>query len=109
MAIKVEKDLILVFEWYVDDGWYGKRYRYALSKEKGIGFSKQSEAKEYKKDFLNFLKYYYNNDMGKITASKFKIGERSSYETYRYCSFGPSYSCTQYDVTVQELIDLKNK
>lgn len=92
------KDIVLVAQYYIDNGWYGDRYRVILSKEEGLGFTTKTEAKKYaaklKKRGLN------------VKGAKKPVilcDERTQFEEYTYISCGPSLSYTHINITVNDL------
>jgi hypothetical protein len=97
---------VLTFEWYVSDDWYGERYRVVLLKEdSNIDFETLGEAKKYRSKLAKYINGKYKIILGKErpTVKKMKIGNYGDFPTYKYLGAGPSYSCKNIHVTVEQL------
>lgn len=93
----MEKKIVLVLEYYKDDGWYGKRYRIVLQPEKDKFFTTKTEAKKYTslvKKFIKREKPYIGEFNGAYQA------ELDSLIDYQYRGAFPSL---HYDRTTLEL------
>ena len=97
---------VLAAGWSEDDGWYGKNYRLILSASETDGFKNAKEAKKLKGEFA---RYATARSRQKIAAKQISFNKLSSYQTYIYCSMGPSYSCAHYHITVNELNEWSSK
>jgi hypothetical protein len=94
---------VLAAEWYVPDGWYGSNRRVVLIQGEGQGFNTVKEAMAYKSLLKLFLKKQYNQKLNPDFATM------ANCPTYKYYGSGPSYSCTNIIVTVNELEEFKSK
>jgi len=91
---------VLAIEWHVKDNWYGQNYRMVLSKSETEEFKNAKEAKPYR----SLLAKYINDKRRlKLTAKRATFGKLLSFQTYIYCSMGPSYACTNLHITVAEI------
>ena len=98
------KNLVLVFQWHVEDGWYGQNHRAVLEVTPGVGFEKSTDINQFKKDFVSLVKKKHGRNIKeKVTSSRFLIGEKSSFPTYTHCSMGPSYSCSNHEYQISDL------
>jgi len=97
---------VLALEWHVKDNWYGQNYRMILSKSENEEFKNAKEVKPYRSLLAKYVNEKYKQ---KVTAKYSTFGKLLSFETYRYCGFGPSYSCHNYFITVAELEALKTQ
>ncbi len=88
---------VLAIEWYIPDGWYGKRRRVVLTSTEDAGFRTASEAKSHAARLKHFAKDKY----GVKESPLFKTIEGCP--TYIYCGAGPSYSCTNIYITIADL------
>lgn len=79
--------IVIALEVYVEDNWYGKRYRFYYAGENGLGFKNKTEAKKYGSKLKKHIKQTrrYN---GNLVA-----GKLDEFVTYKYLGAGPSYSC----------------
>jgi len=101
MEKKIEhKNLVLSIQWYVKDEWYGNNYRLVLNGLSEDGFKTKSDAKKYSSYIKKYLKHKENIKNGIID-----ICEYSNLETYRYCSMGPSWSCTNIHIKSTEFLE----
>jgi hypothetical protein len=91
---------VLAIEWHVKDNWYGQNYRMVLSKSETEEFKNAKEAKPYRS---LLAKYINDKHRLKLTAKRATFGKLLSFQTYIYCSMGPSYSCSNSYITVAEL------
>ena len=91
---------VLALEWHVKDNWYGQNYRMILSKPENEEFKNAKETKSYRSLLAKYVNEKYKQ---KVTAKHSTFGKLLSFETYRYCGAGPSYSCHNYFITVAEL------
>lgn len=91
---------VLAIEWHVPDNWYGKNYRYVLSKSETEEFKNAKEAKAYRTTLVKLINHRHSL---KLTIKRATFGKLSTYSTYRYCSAGPSYACQNIPITVLEL------
>lgn len=96
--------IILALEYHVADDWYGRNYRVVLTLDNIVGFNTVAEAKKYRGAFVK----YFNKNQGKTNKIKMKvadveIGELGTFLTYKYNSFGPSYSCTNLYRTINDI------
>ena len=98
---KQNKDYVVTYEWWQDDGWYGQTYRIVLSKTKGVGFTTKTEANKYKKLVRDYAKIRSNNI--KVLRKNCDCDERHKYKTYIYCNLGPGYSCKNIDVDIESI------
>jgi hypothetical protein len=92
----MESKLVIALETHTDDGWYGRNHRYIYSGPEGLGFNNKTEANKYKSKLKKFVK-------GKLSSrtkinGDVRVGFLCNFPTYIYCSFGPSYSCTNIEV-----------
>ena len=94
---------VLVIEWYVSDNWYGSNKRVILTLTKETGFKTSSESRPY----VSLLKKYVNENFGVKRTPVFKTIDACP--TYIYCGAGPSYSCTNIFVTVEDLEKFKDQ
>ena len=94
---------VLTIEWHVKDNWYGQNYRMVLSKSETEEFKNAKEAKQYRSLLVKYIKDRRNV---KLPVSRAKFGKLSSFPTYIH-SIGPSYSCTNMNITVAELNEWK--
>ena len=100
------KDLVLVYHWHIDDGWYGKNYRAILSIEKNKGFQSKKDISKFKTLFRNQINKRFINSNLQAKNKDMIIGERKEFKSYIYCANGPSLSYTHFDITTE---DIKNK
>ena len=91
---------VLAIEWHVKDNWYGKNYRYVLSKSETEEFKNAKEAKAYRGLLVKLINHRHSQ---KLTAKRATFGKLLSFSTYQYYSMGPSYSCTNIPITLLEL------
>ncbi len=91
---------VLAIEWHVKDNWYGQNYRMILSKSENEEFKNAKEAKPYRSLLAKFVN---DKNKTKLNAKRTEFGKLLSFETYRYCGAGPSYSCRNSFITVSEL------
>lgn len=103
--MKKPKDLVLACHVYVDDGWYGEKYRYILSPEEGKGFTSKTAANKYLVRLRKSVQamFEYNDRAGKLTNDHIRCGERDSFEEYIYCGSGPSNYHRHIHLTVADL------
>ena len=95
---------VLIFAWYKSDGWYGGNHKAILKKTENTCFKNGKEAKEYAKKFKDVVNKDWANKYGfKCTASKMKVVNFDDLKTYKYNSFGPSYTCEHHTFTVENL------
>jgi|LakMenEpi03Aug12_release.lakeMendotaPanAssembly.Ray.scaffolds.fasta_scaffold241832_3 hypothetical protein len=99
--------LVVSFIHYEDDGWYGKRIRYYLAGPEDNGFTNKSEARKYASKLKKFIK----KNLCKVITNNPIIGDINNQEempTYKYCGAGPSWSCVNYEVKMQDILsDIK--
>lgn len=99
-----QKKLVLAIQWHVRDDWYGKNYRIIFKGFDDNGFRTKTEAKKHLSMLKKFAFFKYGNS--DIEFSKkyniIEIDEYKNLETYRYYSMGPSWSCTNISVDVNE-------
>ena len=94
---------VLTYTWHVDNGWYGDNYRVVLLKEDSpMCFESAKEAKQYKSKLVRFIKAKHSSAKN-VAGKKLVFGNYAEFATYIYCGMGPSYSCANYHVTVEEL------
>ena len=94
---------VLTYTWHVDNGWYGDNYRVVLLKEDSpMCFESAKEAKQHKSKLVRFIKAKHSSAKN-VAGKKLVFGNYAEFATYIYCGMGPSYSCTNYHVTVEEL------
>ncbi len=89
------KDLVLVAAWFVDDNWYGKRYRAMLGP-----FQTKTEANKFKAKLKKFVLRKYKR---KVANDDMTVGERDTFKDYIYNSFGPSLSYKHFPITVEDI------
>lgn len=94
---------VLQLTWYIPDDWYGTNKRIILIPEEGRGFVNAKEAKPYMSLFRTFVKQKYSQ------KEKPGMTTFSSCPTYRYCSAGPSYTCTNVIITIAKLEAFKEE
>lgn len=94
---------VLTFTWHVENGWYGDNYRVVLLKEDSpMCFENAKEAKQYRSKLVRYIKANHSKATD-VTGKRMVFGNYAEFETYHYCSMGPSYSCTNIHITVEEL------
>ena len=93
-----KKKLVLAIEFYIENGWYGDRYRFIFSGMDGEGFKTKSEAGKYS----SMLKKYLKNRNKDYVNGQVSAAELEKYKTYIYMGAGPSYSCKNLNVNVEE-------
>ena len=94
---------VLAFTWHVSDNWYGQNYRVVLLKEDSpICFENAKEAKQYRSKLTRYIKAKYR-DAKNVSGKRMVFKNYAEFPTYTYCSMGPSYSCNNIHVTVEEL------
>ena len=95
--------LVLSYEWYVPDNWYGKNYRVILTPDIN-GFNNAKETKQYKSWLSRYIK-----DKCQVTnkgiTKEMSFGPLSNKPTYIYCGAGPSYSCSNRIISVNYLTE----
>ena len=87
--------------WHIPDNWYGSNKRVILEKAKGVSFDSAKEAKQYKPLLVRYIKAKYETAT-EIKNSTVKYGKAFELTTYIH-TIGPSYSCTNILITVEEL------
>lgn len=101
MTTENQNHNVLSLEWHVQDNWYGQNYRMVLLKSDIEGFKNAREAKR----FRALLVQYTNvKKTIKLNAKRVCFGLYADLKTYHYCSMGPSWSCTNIEITVDELL-----
>ena len=84
---------------YVENGWYGDRYRYMLHGEEGEGFSTKREAYKWATLMKKYIKRRKNRD-AQITVAE---NTEENFPTYKYGGAGPSWSCKNIEIFVEDL------
>jgi len=93
---------VLAFTWHVTDNWYGKNYRVVLLKEDSpICFESAKEAKSYRTKLARYIKA--KHPESKATGKRMAFKNYAEFPTYIYCGAGPSYSCSNMHITVEQL------
>jgi hypothetical protein len=90
----------LVASWYVEDNWYGKRYRAILTVSDDQGFITVGSAKKHSKAFKQLIKSNHNLS---VTNKDITVNVKDELLTYEYISSGPSISYTHYDYNISDL------
>lgn len=91
----------LSFTWHVADNWYGQNYRVVLLKEDSpIDFATASEAKQYRSKLARYIKA--KHPEAKATTKRMVVKNYAELPTYIH-SIGPSYSCSNIHITVEQL------
>ena len=97
--------LVVSFMVYVDDNWYGKRYRYYYAGPEGNGFENKTQARKaagaLKKYVKERIKYSFG-PKGSISGDM-EIGDINVMPTYRYCGAGPSWACNNVEVSTEKI------
>jgi hypothetical protein len=106
--------LVVAFMVYFDDSWYGSHYRYYYAGPEDTGFKNKTEAKKYASALKKYVKSRIKTSFGnKASISHIDIGDINTMETYRYFGAGPSWSCKNYEVSVNDITSIlttaKNK
>lgn len=98
------KDIVLVGDVYVEDGWYGKRYRIVLRPTVDGYFKNKTECKKYEAKVKKYVKNRFET-----TVELLYIGEHNKLVDYRYISLGPSIYYHRTELTIESLIENLNK
>lgn len=93
-------DLVLTFDWYVADDWYGKNYRILLSEKPDVGFKTKFEAGKQKTALKNYIAKQHKL---KVKTKSMVIGERDTFKDYEYCANGPSQDWTHFNISLKDL------
>lgn len=101
-----EKEILLICEEYVENGWYGDRYRTVVVPEEGKTFSTKTEANKYKGKLKKLVKSVGKSE-GKGVNTPYVTDENPP--DYIYCGKGPSTSYTRKTLTVAELLEKVGK
>jgi hypothetical protein len=92
------ENLAIAIEWYVNDNWYGQNYRLIFTGYDGEGFITKAKAAKHTSMLKKYAKFKFKeSNKGKIVIDKVK-----NYVTYIYCSMGPSWSCNNMFVKVED-------
>jgi len=101
----MKKTLVLGIEFYVADDWYGERYRFIFEGEDGKGFKTKGEAGKYSSMLKKWCKARDSRyTQGNVDAKPFE-----DFPTYKYMGAGPSYSCKNIEVPVEEFLSFIEK
>jgi len=103
----MKKRYVLAIRFYFKDGWYGTRKRYIYAGSEN-GFETKKDAKAY----VSMLKKFLKNKCFIKETGQIEIEEEEKMETYRYCGAGPSWSCSNVKVNVEDFhkfIENENK
>jgi len=107
------KDLVLVYQWYSENDWYGDRYRAILSISENVGFQSRTEINKFRTKFKKFIIERYKNKKWnlplKIINKNLIIGERKEFVKYIHCSNGPSLYYNHRNINIEDLPDLPLK
>ena len=106
LEIMTTSNLVLAIRWYVPDNWYGQNIRVILNGIDGTGFSNKTQAKEYVSKLKKFIKSVNRNYTGKGIV---EVDLLENLETYRYCAYGPSWSCTNHIIDTEEFLEYLHK
>ena len=96
----------LSITWHVSDNRYGQNYRVVLVPDETLSFASDADAKRFAAKLAKYVTHGYLKPI-KYKAAKGADAEIANYgdlATYRYCSMGPSWSCQNFIVTVNELL-----
>ncbi len=99
-------NFILAIRWYVPDNWYGQNMRVILNGISGTGFKNKTEAKKYVSKLKKFIKSTNQNYTG---GGVVEVDKLENLETYRYCAFGPSWSCSNHIIDTEEFLEYLKK
>ena len=97
---------------YVENGWYGKRYRYFYAGQEGNGFENKTQARKSAGALKRYVKErikYQFGAKGSISGD-IEIGDinnKVEMPTYKYYGAGPSWACTNCEVEADKLIKVK--
>ena len=98
-----QENLTIAIEWYVNDDWYGKNYRLIFSGYDGEGFTTKPKAAKH----TSMLKKYAKSKFKESNKGIIVIDQVKNYVTYVYCSMGPSWSCANIFVNVEDFKDFE--
>lgn len=96
---------------YVENGWYGDRYRYFYAGQEGNGFENKTQArksagalKRYVKERIKYRFGAKGSISGDIVIGD--INNEVEMPTYRH-SVGPCWSCINCEVEADKLVKVK--
>lgn len=97
--------LVVSFMVYVDDNWYGKRYRYYYAGPEGNGFENEAHAKKAASVLKKYVKSRIKDQFGSkgSISGDMEIGDINTMPTYKYLGAGPSWACTNVEVNTERL------
>ena len=95
------KKLVVAIMVHVKDDWYGKSFRYYYAGPDDTGFKNKTEAKKHAGVLKKYVKDRVKVRFGtKGSMGDVEIGDINEMETYKYYGAGPSWACTNCEVTV---------
>ena len=100
---EIIKDIVLVGDVYVEDNWYGQRYRVILRPTIDSFFKNKTEMKKYEGKVRKYIKGKYK------TSGETYMGDYGKLIDYWYVSMGPSIYYHRTELTIEELLELLNK
>ena len=100
---EIIKDIVLVGDVYVEDNWYGQRYRIILRPTIDSFFKNKTEVKKYEGKVRKYIKKHFK------TTSETYMGEYSKLIDYTYVSLGPSLYYYRTELTIDKLLESLKK
>lgn len=97
---------------YVDDGWYGKRYRYILQPAEGEYYGTKTEAKKMVgklKKHMKALSQQSGFNQVSMDRVSVDVEDHDTLKEYEHHSFGPSISHKHIYITPDALLHPKTK
>ncbi len=87
--------MVLSAQWHTPDNWYGSNDRVLVEAQT------KGELNKYKSALKKYVKDTYN---AKVTAKEMDFkNDVNDFVTYMYVSMGPSWSCTNHIITLDDL------
>ena len=96
-------DIKLALQWYVPDNWYGSNKRIALVPSKGEFFANKTQANKYLSALKKYVKENCSLPKGVKPLVLCDSPSSGCFDTYRYCSMGPSWSCSEYTIEIKDI------
>jgi hypothetical protein len=109
MDMKLSPDSkTLSITWHVRDDWYGQNYRVVLVPDETLSFASDADAKRFAAKLAKYVTRKYLKPIkhkATVCGADAKIANYGDLATYRYLPMGPSWSCQNFIVTVNELLN----
>jgi hypothetical protein len=95
----------LSITWHVRNDWYGENCRVVLVPDETLSFASDTAAKKFAAKLAKYVTHNYLKRTGNKPAkgADAEIANYGDLPTYQYCSMGPSWSCQNFVISVNEL------